>query len=78
MPGHHWLHTERIPGISVPWAVWLKVMPGPPNGAVVVSVESGYLAGSPPNGGKPEVFRFIVEQTRRTGRLYGVPPSHRV
>ncbi len=74
VPGYQWLHTERIAGISLPWAVWVKVMPGPPGGATVVGVESAYLAGSPPKGGPPESFRFIVEQTRRLGNLYGIPP----
>ena len=76
-PGFQWLHTEPIPGISLPWAVWLKVMPGPPEGATVVGVESAYLAGAPPRGGQPETFRFIVEQTRRQGRLYGMPTRDR-
>jgi hypothetical protein len=76
-PGFQWLHTERIPGISLPWAVWLKIMPGPPGGATVVGVESAYLAGAPPRGGQPEAFRFIVEQTRRQERLYGMPPRDR-
>jgi hypothetical protein len=74
MPGYQWLHTERIPVISLPWAVWLKVMPGAPGGATVIGVESAYLAGSPPRGGQPEGFRFIIEQTRRLGKLYGMPP----
>ncbi|MFL5257717.1 MAG: hypothetical protein ACJ8AI_33530 [Rhodopila sp.] len=72
-PGYQWLLTERLSGISLPWAVWLKVMPGSPCGPMVVGVESAYLAASPPKGGKPESFRFIVEQTRRSGRLLGVP-----
>jgi hypothetical protein len=76
--GYQWLHTERIPGISLPWAVWLKVMPGPPGGATVIGVESAYLAGAPPKGGQPEAFRFIVEQTRRQARLYGMPPRDRI
>jgi hypothetical protein len=74
VPGYQWLHTERIPGISLPWAVWMKVMPGPSGGATVIGVESAYLAGSPPKGGQPETFRFVVEQTRRLGKLYGMPP----
>jgi hypothetical protein len=73
VPGYQWLHTERIQGISLPWAVWMKVMPGPPGGATVIGVESAYLAGSPPKGGQPETFRFVVEQTRRLGKLYGMP-----
>jgi hypothetical protein len=40
---------------------------------MIVGVESAYLAASPPKGGKPESFRFIVEQTRRSGRLLGTP-----
>ena len=58
-PGFQWLHTERIPGISLPWAVWVKIVPEPPGGATVVGVESAYLAGAPPRGGQPEAFRFI-------------------
>jgi hypothetical protein len=77
VPGYQWLHTERIAGISLPWAVWLKVMPGPPGGATVVGVESAYLAVALPKGGQPEAFRFIVEQTRRQARLYGMPPRDR-
>ena len=73
VPGHQWLHTEHIPEISLPWAVWVKVMPGPPGGSTVVGIESAYLAGAPPKGGSPETFRFIVEQTRRLGNLYGLP-----
>ncbi len=71
--GYQWLYTERVPGISLPWAVWLKVMPGPPGGATVVGIESAYLAGALPKGGSPETFRFVVEQTRRQGGLYGRP-----
>lgn len=71
VPGHQWLYTERIPGISLPWVVWLKLLPGMDK--LVVAVESAYIAGSPPKGGTPETFRFIVEQTKRTGRLYGLP-----
>src|SRR4051794_17109448 len=72
-PGYQWLLTERLPGISLPWAVWLKVMPGSPCGPMIIGVESAYLAASPPKGGKPEIFRFIVEQTRRSERLMGMP-----
>jgi hypothetical protein len=68
--GYQWLYSERIPGISLPWVVWIKVLPG--RDRMVVAVESAYLAGSPPKGGKAETFRFIVEQTQRTGRLYGL------
>jgi hypothetical protein len=68
--GYQWLYSERIPGISLPWVVWIKVMPG--REKMLVVVESAYLAGSPPKGGKAETFRFIVEQTQRTGRLYGL------
>jgi hypothetical protein len=75
VPGYQWLHTERIPGISSPWAVWLKVMPGPPGSATVVGVESAHLAGAPPKGGQPESFRFVIEQTRRLNKLYGTPPQ---
>jgi hypothetical protein len=78
VPGYQWLYHERIPGISLPWVVWMKVMPGPPNGAMVVGVESAYLAADPPRGGEPQTFRFIVEQTRRTGALYGTPPRGRI
>lgn len=70
VPGYQWLYSERIPGISLPWVVWIKVMPG--RDKMAVAVESAYLAGSPPKGGKPETFRFIVEQTQRTARLYGL------
>jgi len=72
--GYQWLDTERIPGISLPWAVWLKIVPGSPTGPVIVAVESAYLAASPPKGGQPEAFRFIVEQTRRLDKPYGMPP----
>ncbi len=75
MLGYQWVHSERIAGISLPWAVWLKLMPGIPGGALIVGVETAYLAGRLPNGGSPEPFRFIVEQTRRTGRLFGSPPG---
>lgn len=71
--GYQWLCTERVPGISLPWAVWLKVMPGAPGDATVVGIESAYLAGAPPKGGSPETVRFVVEQTRRVGRLYRLP-----
>jgi hypothetical protein len=71
VPGYQWLYAERIPGISLPWVVWIKVLPGMDK--LVVAMESAYLAGSPPKGGTPETFRFIVEQTRRTGRLYSLP-----
>lgn len=74
-PGYQWIHSQKIPGISVPWAVWLKVMPGPPGGKTVVGIESAYLASSMPKGGAAETFRFVVEHTRRTGNLYGTPPS---
>ena len=47
VPGYQWLHTERVAGVSLPWAVWLKVMPGPPGGATIVGIESAYLAGAP-------------------------------
>jgi len=72
-PGYQWLLIERLPGISLPWAVWLKVMPGSPCGPMIVGVESAYLAASQPKGGKPESFRFIIDQTRRTGNLWGMP-----
>jgi len=45
--------------------------------ATVVGVESAYLAGAPPRGGQPGAFRFIIEQMRRQGRLYGMPPRDR-
>ncbi len=73
VPGCQWLYSEKVPRISLPRVVWLKVMPGPPNGPVVVGVESAYLAADPPRGGKPQTFRFIVEQTRRLGVPYGLP-----
>lgn len=75
-PGYQWLHTERIPGISLPWAVWLKILPGSAAGPAIVAVESAYLAASPPRGGQPEASRFIVEQTRRLDKPYGMPPRH--
>jgi hypothetical protein len=71
VPGYQWLYTGRLPGISLPWVVWIRVLPGVDR--CVVAVESVYLTGSPPKGGAPETFRFIVEQTRRTGHLYGLP-----
>ncbi len=77
VPGYRWLYIERVPGISLPWAVWLKVMSVPPGGATVIGIESAYLAGAPPNGGFPETFRFVVEQTRRLGKLYGLPGRDR-
>jgi len=73
VPGYQWIHTEKVTGISIPWAIWFKVMPGPPGGATVVGVESAYLAASAPKGGKADTFRFIAEQTRRTGNFYGTP-----
>ena len=69
--GYQWLNKEPIPGLSSQWVIFFKVMPGPPGGSVMVSVESAYLASVAPQGGQPEVFKFIVEQTRRTNKLYG-------
>lgn len=63
-----------IPGISLPWVVWIKVMPGPPSGP---AVESAYLAADPPKGGEVQTFRFVIEQTRRTGAPYGLPSRGR-
>ncbi len=71
----HLKPLDRTLVVALPRAIWLKVMPGPPGGAMVVAVKSAHLAASPPKGGQPESYRFIIEQTRRTGRQYGVPSS---
>jgi len=49
-----------------------------PKGAVVVGVESAYLAPDPPKGREPRSFRSIVEQTRRTVALLGLAPRGRI
>jgi hypothetical protein len=73
--GYQRVHIGKADGISLDWAVWLKVLPGAPNAIPMIAVESSYLAQSPPRKGRLENFAFIVVQTRRTGRLYGEPPS---
>jgi hypothetical protein len=48
-------------------------MPGPPDGAMVIAVETAYLSGRLAAGRQQQTFRFVVEQTRRTGALVGMP-----
>ena len=73
IPGYQWLHRERVPGISLQWAVFIKAMPGRPESGAMVAVETAYLAGAPPHGGGESRFGHIVEQTALTGRLFGDP-----
>ncbi len=77
MAGFQWVHSVRCSGISNPWVVWMKVMPGQPGGPMIVSVESAYLAGRPPQSKETQPFRFVVEQTYRSGKLFGIPSKGR-
>ena len=37
IPGYQWLHCERVPGISLQWAVFIKAMPGRPGASTMVA-----------------------------------------
>ena len=71
--GFQWVHRVKVPGISLQWNIWLKVMPGPPNGRSIVAIETAFLGAAPPQIGTPETFKFVVRQTRRSNQLYGIP-----
>lgn len=69
---YQWVLHTKLPGISHTWIVFLKFMPGPPNGCAIASVETSYLTGDPIKGRREENFAYIAHRTRQTGQLYGV------